>query len=484
MTKARAASLALVTPAPSLFDVKPSIGDQASSRGSDRRIHARLTPVELQRPLTARLKYGEDITLVDLSAGGALVETSKILRPDTDLVLEILDSRTSDVTQVVSRVLRSQVSGLSGGVKYRGACVFKRPFSHPALVALPAPPPLLKTDAGDFLKLEFALKTIVEGYFKRPTTSGGAGRWRDGSALLDALVRLRAAAERRESPIDRQLAQLLAAIMGHNLCLDIFGGPSDEEAAAGFGAHGEASVVAYEISAASGQLTMQAPLPEARLHVERRIELRDRTVYVHEAVENLAATDRPVGWTEHVTLGPPFLEKGVTEFRASATRSKVFESVFGPADYLTPGAEFEWPSAPRAGGGAADLRVYTAADASGAFTTHLMDPGRPHAFFVAFSPRARLALGYVWKQSDFPWMGIWEENRSRANPPWNGQELTRGMEFGVSPFPESRRRMIDRSRLFGVPTYRWIPAKTRVDVEYRIVVQSATRIPEVLEWPG
>jgi hypothetical protein len=215
MNKARAASLALVTPTPSLFDVKPSTGDRASSRGSDRRIHARLTPIELQRSLSARLKYGEDVTLVDLSEGGALLETSKILRPDTDLVLEILDSRTRDVTQVVSRVLRSQVSGLSGGIKYRGACVFKRPFSHPALVALPAPPPapLLKTDAGDFVKLEFALKTIVEGYFKRPTVSGSAGRWRDGSALLDALVRLRAAAERRESPIDRQLAQLLAAII-------------------------------------------------------------------------------------------------------------------------------------------------------------------------------------------------------------------------------------------------------------------------------
>jgi hypothetical protein len=205
--------LALVTPTPSLFDVKPSTGDRASSRGSDRRIYARLTPVELQRALTARLKYGEDVTLVDLSAGGAQIETSKILRPDTDLVLEILDCRTRDVTQVVSRVLRSQVSGLSGGIKYRGACVFKRPLSHPALVALPAPPPLLKTDAGDFLKLEFALKTIVEGYFKRPTNSGSAGRWRDGSALLDALVRLHAAAERRESPIDRQLAQLLGAII-------------------------------------------------------------------------------------------------------------------------------------------------------------------------------------------------------------------------------------------------------------------------------
>ena len=114
-------------------------------------------------------------------------------------------------------------------------------------------------------------------------------------------------------------AQLLAAIMGHNLCLDIFGGPSDEEAAAGFGAHGEASVVAYEISAASGHLTMQAPLPEARLHVERHIELHDRTVHVREAVENLAAADRPVGWTEHVTLGPPFRRRPRTPSSGSPT---------------------------------------------------------------------------------------------------------------------------------------------------------------------
>jgi hypothetical protein len=209
MTKARAASLALVTPVSSAFDANPSVGDLLSaSRGSDRRVHARLTPFDL--PLTARLKYGEAVTLVDLSVGGALVETSKILRPDTDLVLEILDSRTNDMTPVVSRVLRSQVAGLQGGITYRSACAFKRPLSHPALVA---PPPLLKTDANDFLKLEFALKTIVEGYFKRPTASGGAGRWRDASALLDALVRLRAAAERRENPTDRQLAQLLATII-------------------------------------------------------------------------------------------------------------------------------------------------------------------------------------------------------------------------------------------------------------------------------
>ena len=29
-------------------------------------------------------------------------------------------------------------------------------------------------------------------------------------------------------------------------------------------------------------------------------------------------------------------------------------------------------------------------------------------------PRLQLAFGYIWKQADFPWMGIWEENHSRA----------------------------------------------------------------------
>src|SRR5262245_65581943 len=40
-------------------------------------------------------------------------------------------------------------------------------------------------------------------------------------------------------------ATLLAGIMGHNLCLDIFGGPSPEEAAAGLAAHGEAGVARF-----------------------------------------------------------------------------------------------------------------------------------------------------------------------------------------------------------------------------------------------
>ena len=282
---------------------------------------------------------------------------------------------------------------------------------------------------------------------------------------------------------DNLEARLLASIMGHNLCMDIFGGPSPEEAALGIAVHGEGSVAPYEINEFNGHLTMRAHFPVAQLLFERRIELRNRAVKISETVESLCGFDRPIAWTQHVTLGPPFLERGVTEFRASATRSKVWETDFGIAPYLKAAAEFDWPIAPRRSEGVADLRVFNATPSSSAFTAHLMDPRLDHSFFAAFAPAHKLMLGYIWKRADFPWMGIWEENHSRVHPPWNGTALTRGMEFGVSPYSESRREMIDRGKMFGVPTYRWLPAKGRLSAEYWAVTQDADSIPESLEWP-
>ena len=94
----------------------------------------------------------------------------------------------------------------------------------------------------------------------------------------------------------------------------------------------------YELESSANTLVQRARLPLANLRVERKLQLGNRRVLVEESVENLSGVDHPVGWTQHVTLGPPFLQKGVTEFRASASRSKVFERAFGTADYLVPGA--------------------------------------------------------------------------------------------------------------------------------------------------
>src|SRR5436305_10766997 len=168
------------------------------------------------------------------------------------------------------------------------------------------------------------------------------------------------------------------------------------------------------------------------MHFERRMALDadGRTIRIAETIENLGSWDRPMAWTQHVTLGPPFLQCGRTEFRNSATKSKVFEADFGKDQYMKVGAEFEWPNVPLKEGGTADLRRYTDRAASAAFTTHLMDPARDEAFFAAWSPESKVLFGYRWRRADFPWLGMWEEYHSRTDPPWNSQTLTCGMEFG------------------------------------------------------
>ena len=96
-------------------------------------------------------------------------------------------------------------------------------------------------------------------------------------------------------------SKLLAGILGHNLCLDLFGGPSDAEAAAGMTVHGEASVAKYDISVSGDTLTQRCTLTNAQLGFERKIRLAagSRRAEITETVENLSFWDRPVPRLRH-----------------------------------------------------------------------------------------------------------------------------------------------------------------------------------------
>ena len=279
-------------------------------------------------------------------------------------------------------------------------------------------------------------------------------------------------------------SHLLAGIMGHNICLDTYGGPSGEEAAVGMPIHGEAPTAQYLENGTGDSISLTGMLPMAQICFERSIRLaaNGSVICFSESVENISASDRPIAWTQHVTLGPPFLAKGETQFRASVTRSKVTDSEFG-GDQQT-GAEFSWPLCPKKGGGVMDLRVFSDAAVSGGFTTHMVDPTRDHAFFLAWSPRAKVVFGYAWKRADFPWMCRWEENHLRTGAPWNGKTMTCAMEFGVSPEIESRRAMVQRGSLWDVPAYRWLPARTRISADYCAFIMSAESVPESAVWDG
>lgn len=268
-------------------------------------------------------------------------------------------------------------------------------------------------------------------------------------------------------------SRLLAGIMGHNLCLDMFGPPSAEEWAAGFSVHGDSSVAKYDLSAAGNQLHAEAQLEHSGMTVERTVRLADDGIHVEisETVENLLAIDRPIGWTQHVTLGPPFLEPGVTGVKIAPKRSRTMDPETWGDGRVRTACEFSWPNAPLVDGGTVSLATYSNRPTS-RFTTHLMGAAGDKASFETFNPKLDLLFGYRWNSGDFPWLGIWEENDYRENPPWNKRTRTWGMEFGASPFAETRRTMIERGRLLGAPAYRWLPARGRISVEYTAYVRT------------
>ena len=96
--------------------LKPSI---------DRRRMPRLHSVDHHRIVHARVRPGHGARIVDVSAGGALIDTTYRLLPGTSVELHV-ETRTRQ-TRIRGQVLRCSVVSLrSAHVCYRGAIRFDR----------------------------------------------------------------------------------------------------------------------------------------------------------------------------------------------------------------------------------------------------------------------------------------------------------------------------------------------------------------------
>jgi hypothetical protein len=267
--------------------------------------------------------------------------------------------------------------------------------------------------------------------------------------------------------------------MGHFLCVDGFGNVSKEERAAGMPGHGEAHTLPWE-TVASGkqgktlsiQFTVKLPLVQEILNRTIRLVDGENVVYVESEIESLVAFDRPLCWAEHATIGSPFLEPGKTVVDMSASRAKT-------RTYKDQGGgqlrhrfanfqDFTWPNAPGINGETIDIRAAPTALGFGDHTTCLMDPSRRLVWVTALHPEKRLLLGYIFRREEFPWTQNWE------NYPPNGK-LARGLEFSTMPFDVPRREAVSLGTMFDTPTYRWLPAKSKVASYFLMFL---TRTPE------
>ena len=275
------------------------------------------------------------------------------------------------------------------------------------------------------------------------------------------------------------------ATMGHFLALDGFGAPSEQERAAGMPFHGEASkqavrVLASQNAGAVHSIVLESVLPLAHETLTRTIEMveGENVVYVTSDLESGLTVDRPISWAEHATLGPPFLEKGKTVVDMPALSCRVRPFKPGPIPgRLAYERDFRWPLAPTKDNGLADLRLVPVDHNYLDLASCQMDPQRKLAFVTALHLDKHLLFGYVFRQQDYPWLMSWMNytGDSRA---------ARGMEFSTQPFDVSHQETVAMSPLFGTPTFRWLPAKAKLQTRFLMfyvrVPEGFTRIDDVV----
>ena len=265
------------------------------------------------------------------------------------------------------------------------------------------------------------------------------------------------------------------ASLGHFVCVDGFGPTSKEEAAAGFQGHGEAHRLPWEkLSGSANSAAFKVTLPIVQEVFERKVTLNpgEQVVAVESTLTSLLGFDRPINWAEHGTIGAPFLSPEVTVVDASVGRCETRPRE-SPRDIhrLASAKEFHYPEAPGAKGGLLNLRTVPASPNSMDHTGCAFDPARQHVFVTALRKDTGLLLGYLLRREEYPWLQEW------MNYPSNGM-LSRGLEFGTQPYDQPRRVMVDLGKMFGVPAFRWLPAKSAIGTKFLMFY---TKVPAGFE---
>jgi uncharacterized protein DUF6982/PilZ domain-containing protein len=111
----------------------PRFEAPCGATGADRRAYARVSVGDLPWVKNARLKYGAPLSLIDLSIGGAQVETAVTLRPGSTIVVQI-QGEDRDIA-LASQVLRCRIAAIAPVATYRGALAFRRAIQLPGLAA-------------------------------------------------------------------------------------------------------------------------------------------------------------------------------------------------------------------------------------------------------------------------------------------------------------------------------------------------------------
>ena len=136
----------------------------ADAGAQDRRVQVRLSAEDASWLRGARLKYGPAVRVIDISAGGILVESEGApLTPQSSVVFEL--SAQTGTMLMPARVLRCQP--VDGGARHQTACAFKRALSVDTLAAVTreaAPAPAASRASWQRVVARFRDGKVARGY--------------------------------------------------------------------------------------------------------------------------------------------------------------------------------------------------------------------------------------------------------------------------------------------------------------------------------
>jgi hypothetical protein len=279
--------------------------------------------------------------------------------------------------------------------------------------------------------------------------------------------------------------RLLASLAGHSLCLNHFGDLSETEIEANGYFHGEASNLPWTVfdqRAADGEARLDygLELPEARMRFQRTLRIREgeSTLYFTESTTNLTRIDSPFCCQQHVTLGPPFVEGGVSRVDLPAKRGQTNPVVIHETDPIKPDQTYDWPNAPLQAGGTRDMRLYPE-DHCMAVVSVLLEPEEEFAYTAVSNPKLGLLVVYAFPREIFPWTTLWYEHEAAEFLPYSNRATTWGVEFGSVAQAVKFMENLTAGPLLGQPRCGTLPALHTVDINYQAHM---LKIPS--DWQG
>lgn len=231
--------------------------------------------------------------------------------------------------------------------------------------------------------------------------------------------------------------------MGHFLCFDRWGPPTEAEKTNGLKHHGEVNTQVWKVLNETQNIEgfttslMRCSLPVVGLQLTRKIELSENEpiFFVTEEIKNLNKDCRIFNIVQHVTLAPPFLNQST--FIDNNTEKGFEDKADGGLNQEEP--ILKWPEANRNTEKVSLRQIQNEWPTVSSFVFHENDK---YGWVTACNATQNLMLGYIWQITDYPWINFWRSLK-------DGVPMAFGMEFGTTGLHEPLPLVVKKKKIFG-----------------------------------